>query len=488
MTGPAHEFDVVIVGAGVIGCAIARQLTGFDLTVGLIDKEVDVGFGTSKANSGIIHAGHHSPSGTLKGPLEWAGNQQWGPLADQLGISFTRVGDLTIAFDQGEVEMLHGLLAQARERDIPGVEMWDADRLHREEPNVNSDALGALHAPTTAVINPYEACFALAEDATANGLTLLLDAPVTAVTVHDDGFDITIPDHRVRTRFLVNAAGLGADRIEAMVGLATFDLSARKGEEYLLDKRLEGFVKRIIFPCPTPTSKGILVIPTYDGTLMVGPTAEEIDDRDDLTTSAEGAERVFASVQRLVPAISAGDCIAEFAGVRAVSDTGDFVIGPTELTGFLNVAGIQSPGLTAAPAIAELVADLLQVEGLALDPKSSVVPAVHRPVPFRDADQGTRVARAEADPSFGRVVCRCELVTEGEVTRSIEHGANTLDGVKFRTRAGMGRCQGGFCTWRVMQLLAARLDLPMSAVTKRGDESWLVIDREDAPGTTGGSP
>ena len=479
MTRTAPEFDVAIVGAGVIGCAIAHHLGRHDVRVGLIDKETDVGFGTSKANSGIIHAGHHSPSGTVKGPLEWSGNQQWGPLAAELGISFQRVGDLTVAFEPDELDTLDTLLQQGREREVPGVELWDADRLRREEPNLNPDALGALHAPTTGVVNPYEACFALAEDAADNGVALMLDAPVGQIAAVDGGFELTTRDRRVRARYVVNAAGLGADHIAAMVGLDSFRLIGRKGEEYLLDKRLDGLVQHIIFPCPTPTSKGILVIPTYDGTIMVGPTAVEVEDRDDLTTTADGAGLVFASVQRLVPGISPGDCIAEFAGVRAVADTGDFVIGPTEVPGFVNVAGIQSPGLTAAPAIAELVADVLRAEGLDLNPEHEVVAPTPRPTPVRDIDTERRAARAEDDPTFARIICRCELVTEREVADSIEHGASTLDGVKFRTRAGMGRCQGGFCTWRVMQLLAAGLDVPMSEVTKKGDGSWIVVDRTE---------
>ena len=477
-------YDVTIVGAGVVGCAIARNLSRFEASVALVEREADVGFATSKANSGIIHGGHHSPSGTLKGRLEWEGNQLWGPLAEELGIGFDRVGDLTLAFDAREVETLERLLEQARERDMPGVEIWDRDRLRREEPNVSPDAVAALYGPTTGVINPYEACFALAEDAVANGVTLMLDAPVTDLEAVEHGLEVTVPDGSFRTRFLINAAGLGSDRIEQMVGLASFRLIARKGEEYLLDKRLEGLVERIIFPCPTPTSKGILVIPTFDGTLMVGPTADEVDDRDDTTTSTGGAERVFRAVRRSVPGISPGDCIAEFAGVRAAADTGDFVIEATDVTGFVNVAGIQSPGLTAAPAIADLVTDLLGDQGLDLLPKSSVIRPAPRATPIRDLARAAQQQRAEDDPAFGRVVCRCELVTEGEVVDAIERGGSTLDGVKFRTRAGMGRCQGGFCTWRVMELLAATLDVPWSSITKRGGDSWLVLDRDGS----GGSP
>ncbi|MEZ5380238.1 MAG: NAD(P)/FAD-dependent oxidoreductase [Microthrixaceae bacterium] len=475
---PRHV-DVAIVGGGIVGCAIAQRLTRFELGVALVEREAEVGFGTSKANSGIIHGGHHSPSGTLKGSLEWAGNQLWGPLAEGLGISFNRVGDLTLAFTSDEIATLEELLGQARERGMSGVEMWDAERLRRNEPNVNPAALAALHGPSTAVVNPYEACFALAEDAVANGLSLLLNSPVTSIEVVDDGLKLGTPHGAVVARVLVNAAGLGADRIEHLVGLSTFTLTARKGEEYLLDKRLEGLVTRIIFPCPTPTSKGILVIPTYDGTLMVGPTADELDDRDDTTTSSDGAERVFRAVQRSVPGISPGDCIAEFAGVRAASDSGDFIIGPTEVPGFLNAAGIQSPGLTAAPAIAQSIANLVAAEGVALTPKTALVPPKRRPTPVRDAGRAAQRALAEADPTYGRVVCRCELVTEGEVVDAIDRGATTLDGVKFRTRAGMGRCQGGFCTWRVMQLLSSKLDVPMTAVTKRGGGSWVVIDRND---------
>ena len=477
-------FDVVIVGAGIVGCAIAHELSQFRLDVALVDREADVGFGTSKANSGIIHAGHHSSPDTLKGRLEWEGNQRWGPLADRLDIGFARIGDITVAFDADDLGTLEDLRDQALRTGVTGVEMWSADMLRAREPNLSTDLVGALSAPTAAVVNPYEACFALAESAAINGVIRVLGSPVTAIVRSDEGFEVTTLDRTLRTRFVVNAAGLGADRIEAMVGLQTFTLSARKGEEYLLDKRLRGLVQRIVFPCPTPTSKGILVIPTFDGTLMVGPTALETDDRDDLTTTTDGAEEVFAAVQRLVPSISAGDCIAEFAGVRAVSSSGDFVVGATHLAGFLNAAGIQSPGLTAAPALAELIRDELSRQGLALEPDADRAERTAPPTPIRSLDRSDQATAAESDPSFGRVVCRCELVTEGEIVDAIQRGGGTLDGIKFRTRAGMGRCQGGFCTWRVMQLISRELGIPMSEVTKRGGDSWLVLERNEAEAQT----
>ncbi|MEZ4716500.1 MAG: FAD-dependent oxidoreductase [Caldilineaceae bacterium] len=241
--------------------------------------------------------------------------------------------------------------------------------------------------------------------------------------------------------------------IAGMAGCRTFTIHPRKGEEYLLDKRLQGLVKRVIFPCPTPVSKGILVIPTYDGTIMVGPTAESVDDREDLTTSAAGAHAVFSAVQQVVPGISARDCIAEFAGLRAPADGEDFIIGPTDRRGFINVAGIQSPGLTAAPAIATLVVDMLRDEGLTLVENAAFQVQLPPPVHFAGLSTDAQTALARGDPSYGRIVCRCEVVTEAEVAAAIARGAATLDGIKFRTR-GMGRCQGGFCTTRCMELLA----------------------------------
>jgi glycerol-3-phosphate dehydrogenase len=318
-----------------------------------------------------------------------------------------------------------------------------------------------------------------------NGLDLRTDCPVTALTHTADAWAIDTPSGILHARFVVNAAGVHAGRIAELAGVGGFTLIARKGEEYLLDKRLRGLVRNVIYPCPSPTSKGTLVIPTYDGTIMVGPTADEVDDPEDVTTSAAGAERVLAAARRLVPGISDRDVIAQFAGIRAVLPGEDFLIGPTEIPGFINVAGIQSPGLTAAPAIAVLVADHLREAGLELAPGTP--PArLARPVHLVDLPLDDQVTLAAADAAQRRITCRCELVTEAEIRDAIHRGARTLDGLKFRTRAGMGRCQGGFCTARCMELLSHELGLPLTAVTKRGGGSWLVLDRDDVQRTPGG--
>jgi len=472
------RFDVAIVGAGIVGCAIARELTRYRLSVALIEREVEVGLGTSKANSGIIHGGHRAADGTLKASTEWRGNQLWSQLARDLPFGFERIGDLTVAFDEADLAYLQALLEQGQRRGVTGLELWDRARLRREEPNLNPDIIAALHAPTSGVVNPYEACFALAESAVRNGAALMTSTSVSAIEPHADGFAVTTDRGSLQARFVVNAAGVAGDLVARMVGAEEAGLRFRKGEEYLLDKRLVGFVTRVTFPCPSPTSKGILVTPTYDGTLMVGPTATWTE-ADDLTTSAEGAAEVFAGARRLAPGISEADCIAEFAGVRAVAANEDFMIGATSVPGFLNAIGIQSPGLTAAPAIALDMVQHLAAAGLELSAHDGFEPSIDEPIRFAALSPDEQARQVRGEPRFGRIACRCELVTEGEVLQAIERGARTMDGIKFRTRAGMGRCQGGFCAWRCMRLLADTLDVDVTALTKRGGGSWIALPRSD---------
>jgi len=473
-------YDVAIVGGGVIGCAIARELSRYRIRQVLVESECEVGFGTSKSNSGIIHAGHHSSADTLKGPLEWAGNQLWDTLASELDFGFRRIGELMVAWTDDDVAILEKYRQRGVDRGVPGLEIWPVDRVLAEEPAVSSDVVAALHAPTAGVVNPYEACFSLIDNARHNGLELRVDTEVTGIEDGDDGLRLQTSNGPIEARFVINAAGLFADRIAAMAGANAFAIHPRKGEEYLLDKRLRGLVNRIIFPCPTPTSKGVLVIPTFDGTLMVGPTANPIDDKHDLTTTTEGGDSIFDQVQRTVPGISARDCIAEFAGLRAVADGEDFIIGPTARKGFINVAGIQSPGLTAAPAIAERVVGILADEGLALDFDDDFQPRSPKRVVVANLDTDAQIELAAANPGYGHICCRCEMVTEGEVVDAIHAGAETLDGIKFRTRAGMGWCQGGFCTWRCMELLSRERNVPIHTITKRGGGSWVVCRRDEA--------
>ena len=480
---PVH--DVVVIGGGVVGVTLARELSRYHLDVVLLERDAEVGFGVSKANTGIIHSGIHADPETVKGSLEWPGNVAWLRLRDDLGFGFAQIGELLVALTEQELPTLDHLQAQGERKGVPGLTRWSQEQVRSAQPNLSREVIAGLWAPTAGVINPYEAVLLIADNAARNGVEIAVEEPVEAIeppdpTDPDGPLVLRTPARTLATRFVVNAAGLHADDIAAMAGVGTFTISGRKGEEYLLDKRLAGLVTSIIFPCPTPTSKGTLVTPTVDGTIMVGPTAEATDDKHDTATTPEGAAEVFAAARRLVPVIDERDVIAEFAGVRAVADTEDFVLGATARRGFINAAGIQSPGLTAAPAIADHLVEVLAAEGLELRERDDWRPRAEHPVRFAVLSDEEQAELAASDPAFARLVCRCELVTEAEVLAAIDRGARTLDGVKFRTRAGMGRCQGGECTWPCVELLASRRGLPVTAITKRGGGSWLVCDRDDA--------
>jgi glycerol-3-phosphate dehydrogenase len=483
--------DVAIIGGGVVGVTLARALSRYHLDVVLLERDAEVGFGVSKANSGIIHSGIHADPETVKGRLEWPGNVGWLELRDDLGFGFAQVGELLVALSDEELPTIEAIHAQGRRKGVPGLQRWDQQRIRRAQPNLSREVIAALWAPTAGVINPYEAVLLIADNAARNGVEIATEQPVTAIDPADpndpDGpIVLRTPTREVAARYVINAAGLYADEVARLAGVGTFTITGRKGEEYLLDKRLAGLVTSIIFPCPTATSKGTLVTPTFDGTIMVGPTAEATDDKDDTTTTPEGAAQVFAAATRLVPGISSRDVIAEFAGVRAVADTEDFILGPTARRGFVNAAGIQSPGLTAAPAIADHLVEVLRNEGLELRERTDWQPRAEHPIRFAVLSTEEQAELAEDDPAFAQLVCRCELITEAEIVDAIDRGAKTLDGVKFRTRAGMGRCQGGFCTWRCLELLAERRGLPLTAITKRGGSSWILRDRDDVITTAGG--
>jgi len=478
-------YDVIIIGGGIVGCALARELSRYKLRLALIEKLVEVGFGTSKTNSGIIHAGHHSAPDTFKSKFEWTGNQMWDDLARDLKFGFKRIGELLIAQKPEDLQFLEDLKKQGESRGVTGLEIWKSKRLQKEEPNLSHTIIQALYAPTAAVLNPYEACFGLIESARQNGTELFCDHRVVSINRNDDGFVIQTKQKTFQCHIIINAAGLFADQIAAMVNADNFKIFPRKGEEYMLDRRLQGITTHLIFPTPSANSKGVLIIPTVDGPIMVGPTAEDVDDRDNLSTSFSGANQIFTSVRKYCPAISERDTITEFAGLRAISDTNDFIIEPSVVKGFYNVAGIQSPGLTAAPAIATYVTAMLHSDGLPLVEKSVWKGDIDGPPRFVRMSAEERKAAILQDSAYGRIVCRCETVTEAEILYAIKHGARTLDGVKFRVRAGMGRCQGGFCTTRIMAILSRELGIPLDEITKRGQGSEVCFPRHDSRSVEG---
>jgi glycerol-3-phosphate dehydrogenase len=467
---------VAVIGAGVIGAAIARQLSSYRLRTVLLEKEVEVSFGVSKANSGIIHGGfHHSPE-TLKARLEIAGNTMFDRLQRELHFPFRRCGILVAAFSVEEMKAVEKLYAQGLANQAIGIELAGRDRMLALEPRLNPDVVGGLHAPAGGVIEPYRFVFSLIENAQANGLELRTGFKVTRVQRQGRWFLLgSDGGGSVRARFAVNCAGLYADEVSALFGAERFSIVPRKGEEFILDRNARGLPGKVIFPVPTRLSKGILVIPTVEGTCMVGPTAVEIEDKEDLATSQSNLEVVFAAARRLVPALSERDIITAFAGLRPTLKGGDFYIeASAKIPRLIQVAGIQSPGLTASPAVAEYVKDLLKKAGLELvekadwNPFLSPLPRIRELAPFQVEEL------ARKDPAYAEVVCRCESVSEAEIVAAIRAGHQTLDGIKFYTRAQMGRCQGGFCTYRILRLLARETGLPIERLSKRGPGSELL--------------
>ncbi len=482
-------YDVAIIGAGVIGTSIARELSRYKLRIALLEKETEPAFGVSKSNSGIIHPGTQNPPGSLKARLCVRGNLLTRRIAKELGVDFKEVGELIVAFDKNEIPRLLELKKEAEKLGVPRLKIVDRSWIKENEPNLSENVVAALYAPTAGIISPYRLVYDLYENAIRNGAEAITLTKVNNIVNTRPGFEIATSRGMFKARYIVNAAGLFADEISGLVGINDFRITPRKGEEFILDKKIEHLMNHLIFPLPTKTSKGILIIKTSDGNPMIGPTADDVKDKEDLSTSDEGLKKVLASARRMIPSVNENDIIAYFAGLRPVGLTAlpsvageDFIIRrETKAPGFITVAGIQSPGLTAAPAIALMAADLLEESGLRL--KRKFIFHGHRKktihlfaVPFSKTKR-----LIEKDASYGDIVCRCEMVSAKEVRDAIRRGARTMDGIKFRTRAQAGRCHGTFCTTRIMKILAEESKTKLTALTKRGHASEIVKqDRQDA--------
>jgi glycerol-3-phosphate dehydrogenase len=480
------NYDVVIIGGGVTGAAIARELSRYKLKIALLEKEAELAFGVSKSNSGIIHPGTQNPPISLKGKLCVQGNKLTKQLAKELGVDFKEVGELVVIFTEEDRPRLLKIKADAEKLGVTGMQIVDRAWLLKNEPNINPQALAALYAPTAGIISPYRWVYDLAENAQKNGVEVFLGHKVTGIARAGNlRLNVSVSSGKLtfESPFVINAAGLYADEIARMVGINDIVIKPRKGEEFILDKKREYLSNHLLFPLPAPNTKGTLIIKTSDGNPMIGPTAWEVEDKEDRSTSDQGLKNVLDNVRKLIPSVNENDIIAYFAGLRPVAMPSgrqagdDFIIRhEVNVPGFINVAGIQSPGLTAAPAIALMVTDLLRQNGLKLRKKLFFrkyrQPTIHLfAFPF-----GQIRELVKRDPSYGDIVCRCELVSAKEVREAIKRGARTLDGIKFRTRAQAGRCHGGFCTTRIMKIMAEELNLPLTEISKRGPGTELIKD------------
>ena len=470
------RYDVCIMGGGIIGTAIARELSRYKIKTALLEKEIELSFGVSKSNSGIIHPGTQNSPASLKGILCVQGNILTRRLARELSIDLKEVGEIIVAFNSYDVAMLQQLKKDAAKLGVPGLKIVDRAWLKKHEPNLSPDAIAALYSPTAAVISPYRWVYDLAENAIANGVEIFTEAKVESICAAGPYEIETVTSKGLfKSRFAINACGLHADDVSGMAGINDFKICPRKGEEFLLDKKKENMTRHLIFPLPSKVSKGILVTRTADGNPMIGPTSEEVSDKDDFSTTEAGLNKVIESARRLIPSVSKEDIIAYFAGLRPASGE-DFIIRHEEkVPGFINVAGIQSPGLTAAPAIALMVTGMIRKHGLKLEKKKTF--HRHRKREFHifsDSHLKAAGRLIRKDAGYGDIVCRCETVSSKEVREAIRRGAKTLDGIKFRTRAQAGRCHGSFCAPRLMKILSEEMSIPLVNVTKRGRGSELV--------------
>ena len=472
-------YDVAIIGAGVIGSAIARELSRYQANVCVIEREEDVCDGTSKANSAIIHAGFDAAPGSLKAKLNVRGNEMMDALSKDLDIPFKRNGSLVVCTKDQDRSGLDALLEKGAKNGVPGLRILEREELLQMEPNLSDDVTCGLYAPTGGIVCPFGLTFALAENAAKNGVQFRFDTKVTGLHPLDGGgagWAVETDHGTLETRCIVNAAGVYADTLHNMADAAhPMTITARRGDYFLLDHAAGQHVRHTVFQLPGKYGKGVLVTPTVHGNLLVGPTAIDVDDKEATATTAAGLDEVREKSGLAVKDIPLRQTITSFAGLRAHEARHDFFIGEIA-PGFVDCAAIESPGLSSAPAIGVMVADIVR-GSLHLHNKPDFDPTRRGILDPKALDLAARAELIRQNPAYGQIICRCESVTEGEIIDAIRRtpGARSLDGVKRRTRAGMGRCQAGFCSPRVMEILARELGVPQSEITKSGGASKIIV-------------
>ena len=468
-------YDVVIIGAGVSGCAIARELSRKKGNFLVLDREEDVCCGTTKANSAIIHAGYDAKHGTLMARLNVQGSRMMPDLVKELDVDYKPIGSLVVMVNEADRPNLQALYENGLANGVDSIRIVEREELKQLEPNISDEAVAALYAPTGAIICPFGLTYALAENAAKNGVNFRFDTEVQNIQKIDGGWRLLTSTGPIETKVVVNAAGVHADELHNQVSDEKMTIQPRRGDYFLLDKSVGNYVNHTIFQLPGKLGKGVLVTPTVHGNVIVGPTAIDIDDKDCTGTTQAGLDQVRAKCCTAVKDLPLRQTITSFAGLRAHEPRHEFFIGEAA-PGFVDCAAIESPGLSSAPAIGVMVAEI--VETILPLEANSAFDGTRKRIPnpntlsFED-----RCALIRENPAYGQVICRCETVTEGEIVEAIHRtpGARSIDGVKRRTRAGMGRCQGGFCSPKVMEILSRELHIPLEDVTKSGGGSRLIV-------------
>ncbi len=470
-------YDVVIIGAGVSGCASARELSRYNLNICVVEMEEDVCCGTSKANSAIVHAGYDAENGSLMAKLNVEGSQMMEELSKELDFHYKKNGSLVVCLHEEERDNLQKLYERGVKNGVKDLRIIERDELVKLEPNISDEAVAALYAPTAAIVCPFGMNIAMAENAAINGVEFRFDTKVTGLEKKENNWLIKTDKGEIETRYVVNAAGVYADVFHNMVSEKKIHITARRGDYCLLDRSVEGFVTHTIFQLPGKYGKGVLVTPTVHGNTLVGPTAIDIEDKDGTNTTQQGIDELIQKAGSTVKNLPMRQVITSFAGLRAHEDGHEFIIGELEdAKGFIDCAGIESPGLSSAPAIGKMVAGIIRNLTGAKE-REDFIPTRKGILDPKTLSKEEYAALIKEKPEYGNIICRCEMITEGEIMDAIHRplGAKSLDGVKRRTRAGMGRCQAGFCSPRTIEILARERGVKPSEITKAGGDSKIIV-------------
>ena len=474
------DYDVAVIGGGVIGCSTARELSRYDMKICLLEKEEDVCSGTSKANSAIVHAGYDAESGSWKARFNVEGNCMMEELSKELDFEFKRNGSMVLCFSEDDMGSLKCLYEKGVKNGVQGLSIISGDEARKMEPNLSEEVVAALYAPTGGIVCPFGLTIAMAENACENGVNFIMNTKVENIDKLEEGYALETSRGKITTRFAVNAAGVYSDVFHNMVSEKKIHITPRRGDYCLLDKEAGDHVKNTIFQLPGKYGKGILVAPTVHGNLLIGPTAIDIEDKEATATTAEGLAETIAKSAISVKNIPLRQTITSFAGLRAHEDSDDFIIGePEDAKGFFDAAGIESPGLSAAPAIGKYLGEMIGTRAGA--PKKENFKAKRKGIiRLNQLSYEERAKLIKERPDYGVIICRCEEISEGEIVDAIRRplGAVSMDGIKRRVRAGMGRCQAGFCTPKTLDILARERNIPMEKVCKNSEGSELLVTAE----------
>ena len=478
--GVVFMYDVTIIGAGIIGTSIARELSKYKLKILMLDKASDVADGTTKANSAIVHAGYDAEEGTLKARFNVLGNSMYENLCRELHVPFKRIGSFVLAFDEKEMIIVNDLYKRGLNNGVHGMTILSGEEVFKMERNLSDKVVGALYAQSAGIVGPWELAIALAENAIENGVELQLNSEVTGIVKRKYAFEICINKKKIESKMIINCAGVYADEINNMINDRSFEIIPNAGEYNLFDKSMGAFVNSVIFRCPTESGKGVLITPTVHGNMLIGPTSNYVEDKEAIETTYDGMMFINDLVKETTKDINFKNVITSFTGLRAKTSGRDFIIEESkDNKGFFNVAGIDSPGLSAAPAIAEYIVELIENSVGELERNNDFKHERRPNIHFMELSDSEKEKMIEENPLFGRVICRCENITEGEIVDVIKRkaGAVSVDGVKRRARPGSGRCQGGFCAPRVMEILARELGTDIDDIVKDGPDSIILTGR-----------